>query len=167
MPQAHGKGGVCTLPPIQHGGIQMNAKEMWERFAAQADVRDADYEAWAFGGAPDELADLVCRGIKTATSSACALYKLEQEPLPSAGAYSVILDSNKEAKCVIRTIKVSVVPFCQISEDHAYQEGEGDRSLAHWRAVHEAFFRACLSEAGLPFDENAEVVCEEFAVVYP
>ena len=35
----------------------MNATEMWERYCEKSGVH-ADYEAWAFGGAPDELAEL-------------------------------------------------------------------------------------------------------------
>ena len=32
------------------------------------------------------------------------------------------------------------VPFDEVSKEHAYKEGEGDRSLAYWRDVHEDFF---------------------------
>lgn len=45
-------------------------------------------------------------------------------------------------------------------------EGEGDRSLACWRQVHEDFFRAELAEAGLEFSPEMPVACEEFEVVY-
>ena len=125
------------------------------------------YEAWAFGDAADELAVLVLNGIKTATASAYPLYALEGEDIPKAGQYSVILNSREEAVCIIRTEKVYVVPFHQVDERQAYLEGEGDRSLFYWREVHERFFRSCMAEAGLPFDENMEVVCEEFVRVFP
>lgn len=144
----------------------MRAKEMWERFRRECGAPDAPYAAWSFGGAPDALADLVLRGIKTATASAHALYEAENAPLPAVGDYSVILDSKGEAKCIVRTTRVYVTPFDEVGADHARLEGEGDRSLAHWRAVHEAFFRRELAEAGMTFDPKMKVVCEEFERVY-
>ena len=144
----------------------MNATEMWERYCEKSGVR-ADYEAWAFGGAPDELAELVLNGIKTATASAYPLYEQEQEPLPQVGEYSVILNAKDEAVCVTKTTKVYVVPFREVSADHAYREGENDRSLDSWRAVHRDFFTEEMTAAGLTFDEDMPVVCEEFLRVYP
>ncbi len=144
----------------------MTGPELWAEFAAKTGV-NADYDGWAFGDDPDGLAALVRAGVKTATSSAFPLYQLEGGPLPKTGGYSVILDSREEAVCVIRTTKVYTVPFRAVSPDHARKEGEGDMSLAHWRAVHRRFFARELAGAGLVFDEDMPVVCEEFEVVYP
>ena len=47
----------------------MTAEELWKSSGLEG-----TYEAWAFGEAPDKLADLVVRGIKTATCSAYDLY---------------------------------------------------------------------------------------------
>jgi len=145
----------------------MTAQEMWERFVKEQNISDTEYDAWAFGDDADGLAELVRQGIKTGTSSAYPLYELEGEPLPEASGYSVILDSRDEAVCIIENTKVYVVPFCEVTADHAFKEGEGDRNLAYWRKVHEVFFTECMEEAGLVFDENMKVVCEEFRVVYP
>ncbi len=125
------------------------------------------YEAWAFGGAPDKLADLVLRGIKTATCSAAALYEYEQEPMPGVGDYSVILDSADRAICIIQTIKVYIATYDEVTPRHVWLEGEGDRSLAYWRQVHEEFFTEELQTIGQNFHEKIELVCEEFEVVYP
>ena len=144
----------------------MNATEMWERYCEKSGAH-ADYEAWAFGGAPDELAELVLNGIKTATASAYPLYEQEQEPLPQVGEYNVILNAKDEAVCIIETTKDYVVPFREVSADHAYREGENDRSLGSWRAVHRDFFTEEMTASGLTFDEDMPVVCEEFLRVYP
>lgn len=144
----------------------MTGQELWAEFFAKTGVT-AEYDGWAFGDDPDGLAALVRAGVKTATSSALPLYELEGEPLPEAGACSVLLDGREAAVCVLRTTKVYVVPFRSVSPEHARKEGEGDMSLAHWRAVHRAFFTRELAEAGLSFDEDMPVVCEEFEVVYP
>lgn len=141
---------------------------MWERCFNSGNDRSGSEgcDAWAFGDSPDKLAELVVQGIKTATSSAYELYAIDNEALPQAGECSVILDSHDNAVCVIKTTKVYVTSFNEVSEAHAYKEGEGDRSLAYWREVHEKFFTDCLKEAGLSFSEDMKVVCEEFEVIY-
>ena len=139
----------------------MTAEELWERSELAG-----TYEAWPFGEAPDKLADLVLQGIKTATCSAYDLYQINNEPLPQAGDYSVILNSSEEAVCIIKTIKVYVTEFKNVSEEHAFKEGEGDRSLEYWRKVHESFLTNELAAVHKGFDENTKVVCEEFEVVY-
>ena len=101
------------------------------------------------------------RGIKTATCSAYDLYEIEGEPIPEAGEYSVILDSKDEAVCIIRTTKVTVIPFNAVSEEHAFKEGEGDRSLEYWREVHESFLSRELASVRLEFNEETKVVCED------
>lgn len=146
----------------------MEAKEMWLRFCQKENIDpDTPYEAWAFGSAPDELADLVLRGMKTATASGYDLYALDDsEPMPKAGDYSVILNSREEALCVIRTTKVYAVPFRDVTAEHAFKEGEGDRGLAYWRQVHWDFFMEDFGACGLQFDEERMILCEEFEVVY-
>lgn len=59
-----------------------------------------------------------------------------------------------------------MVPFCEVSEEQAYKEGEGDRSLAYWREVHRAVFTEELKEIGEIFSEEMLVVCEEFEVAF-
>ena len=139
----------------------MNAKQLWDKSGLQG-----EYEAWAFGGDPDGLAALVKTGIKTATCSAYCFYELEEEPLPEVGGYSVILDSHDNAVCIIQTTKVYVGSYATTSPEHAYKEGEGDRSLAYWKKVHEEFFKEELKSITHGFDENMELVYEEFKVVY-
>ena len=144
----------------------MKPEKMWECYCQNNHQINAGYEAWAFGGESNKLAELVVQGVKTATSSLRLLYELEKEALPKAGSYSVIMDSYGDAKCIIKTTNVYVVPFHEVSAAHAYKEGEGDRSLAYWREVHREFFSDCLKEAGLSFRETMDVVCEEFEIVY-
>lgn len=138
----------------------MTAEEMW-----RGSGLTGEYDAWSFGGDPDELSKLVKEGIKTATCSALCFYELEDEPLPEAGEYSVILDSRDNAVCIIKTTEVYITSFDQVSARHAFKEGEGDRSLDHWREVHRRFFAEELKSIGRAFDEGLQVVCEEFEVV--
>ncbi|MCB8556618.1 ASCH domain-containing protein [Streptococcus vestibularis] len=68
---------------------------------------------------------------------------------------------------MIETTKVVVLPFKQVSVDHAYKEGEEDRSLAYWQNIHENFFSKWLHRDGLNFSQVSLVIIEGFRVVYP
>ena len=139
----------------------MTAEEMWKQSGLAG-----EYDAWSFGDDANKLARLVKAGIKTATCSAYCFYEMEEEDLPEAGSYNIILDSDDQAVCITRTTKVYVTPFSQVTADHAFKEGEGDRSLEYWRDVHKSFFTEEMKEVNLPFDEEMKLVCEEFEVVY-
>ena len=139
----------------------MTAEEMWALSGLKG-----KYEAWSYGVAANELADLTNKGIKTATASAYILYQIDGVDIPKVNDYSVILDEDDNAICIIKTIKVTVVPFNKVSEEHAYKEGEGDRSLSYWREVHKRFFLPQMEEAGLSFTDDMLVVCEEFIKVF-
>ena len=145
----------------------MTPQEIWNKYKQINPSIGDEIDAWAFGEEPDLLADLVLKGEKTATASAYDLYALEDEPLPQEGTFDVILDSQNQAVCIVEITKVSVQPFNQVSAQHAFKEGEGDKSLTYWRLVHENFFTDCLGEAGLTFTPESKVVLEEFHKVYP
>ena len=144
----------------------MKAEEMWIEYKKiNKNIKD-EYKAWAFGVDADLLADLVLQGEKTATASAYPLYEIENESLPREGEYNIILDSKENAICIIQTTKVYVEKFKYVSKEHAFKEGEGDKSLSYWRKCHEEFFRMCMNEVGKEFNEDMKVVCEEFEVVF-
>ena len=148
-------------------GEQMKPQEMWNTYKQINPSIGDEIDAWAFGVEADLLADLVLKGEKTATASAYDLYAVDNDPLPQEGTFDVILDSQDQAVCIVEVTKVSVQPFHQVSADHAYKEGEGDKSLAYWRQVHEEVFTEWMSEAGLTFTPDSKVVLEEFRKVYP
>lgn len=145
----------------------MKAKEMFRLFLRKNNLPPTDCEAFAFGADADSLAALVAAGKKTACASAYELYTHENAPLPAVGQYSVVLDSNAEAVCVIKTTLVYVCAFDKVAPLHAAKEGEGDGSLAYWRAVHADFFSRELQQIGSSFSRQTPVVCEEFELVYP
>lgn len=146
----------------------MTGTEMWEAFvSAHPEAAEKPCGIWCYGSsAADELARLTAEGIKTATASAYPLYEREGVLLPEAGEYSVITFTDDTAACVIKTTRVSVVPYKEVSAEHAWLEGEGDRSLAFWRKAHEAFFTEEMREAGMEFTVDMGVVCEEFEVAF-
>lgn len=103
-------------------------------------------------------------GEKTATSSLYMLYN--NEKLPKEGEYNIILNSKNEAKCITKTTKVYLKKFGEVSSEHAYKEGEGDKSLSYWSEVHERFFNECLASYNKKITLNDLVVCEEFELVH-
>jgi len=142
---------------------------LWNTFKAKYPAVSGTYQAWAFGDSEqiaNQLAELVVKGVKTATASNRLLYQHEEEPLPEVGQYSIILDGAGMAVAIVETTSVEVVPFREVTAAHAFLEGEGDRSLAYWRDVHEDFFRRELAEVGLAFSEDIPVVCERFVRVF-
>ena len=145
----------------------MTPEQLWNEYKTINPAIGDDIDAWAFGVEPDQLADLVLKGEKTATASAYDLYQIDGEPIPQAGTFDVILDGQGQAVCIIKVTKVTVVPFNQVSAEHAFKEGEGDKSLAYWRKVHEEVFRPWLEEVGFTFNQDSKVVLEEFHKVYP
>lgn len=144
----------------------MTAQEMWDKYR-KINERATDFEAWKFCGGgqiADELAELAASGEKTATASLYLEYG--DEPLPKVGEYSVILYDDESACCVIKTTKVTLCPFDEVSKEHAFKEGEGDKSLATWRQIHRRFFAPYFESNRLKFDEKTLIVLEEFEVVY-
>lgn len=144
----------------------MNAEQLWNQYKTLNPAIGNAIDAWAFGAEPDLLAQLVLQGRKTATASAYDLYEADHEPLPQEGSYDVILDSHDEAVCIIEITKVAILPFKEVSAEHAFKEGEGDRTLAWWRNVHQQLFTQWFKEAGLTFTQDSLVVLEEFRLVY-
>ena len=150
----------------------MKAEELWAEFCSKRGIDpETPYEAWSFdyeGDDPEVLTKLVAEGKKFGTSSLYDAYEADNvlNKLPKPGDYSVILDSRGEAVCVIRTYDVYIRPFREVPPFHAYAEGEGDRSLAHWRRVHKDFFKVQAIESGVDFTEYSKIVCEKFSLEY-
>lgn len=125
--------------------------------------------AWAFGATPDvadALLALVLDGTKTATAGALWDYEAASEKIPTAGDLSIVLDGAGHPRALIKTTQVDVVPFDEVGEEHAYLEGEDDRTLASWREIHERFFTDH-AEHDRGFDPAMPVVLERFELVYP
>ena len=144
----------------------MSAEELWNLFKQEVDVGDCDeFLARSFPDA-DHAANLILQGEKTAASLAHPLFQEKKDALPHIGGYSVVLDANGGAVCIIQTTKVYVSRFNQINEEHARMEGDSDKSLKAWTKKHRDLFSSQLQEVGLTFSDDMRVLCEEFKVVY-
>jgi uncharacterized protein YhfF len=142
-------------------------EDFWAEFVAATGI-DGPYEAWAFGDESlsdlaTELALLVRDGPKRATAGLAAEYEAENEPLPKTGDLSVILDGRGAPICVIRTTRVETRRLGDVDEAFAWDEGEGDRTLAWWRRAHALFFE----QLGVRVDEDTLMVLERFELLWP
>lgn len=147
-------------------------EDYWQAYLASRPAGSdppGSYEAWCFSDNQkdaDELVELVRAGIKIATSSLLWEYEAENERLPEVGDHSVVTNWAGEPLCIIETREVQERIYDEVDEAFAYDEGEGDRSLAYWRTVHwEAFSRTCATLGRKPA-ENMPLICERFRVVF-
>ena len=140
------------------------AQKYWEMYWAGKE-QPLSVTSWQFGGIPDELAQLVVDGVKTATCSNYLVYELENEPLPKVDDYSIVLNSKDEPVCIIRTSDVKIMPMNEVPLDFTFAEGEGDRTYEHWHKVHIEFFTKELKILGGEFSEEMLLVCERFELI--
>ena len=113
-----------------------------------------DIERWTFDN--DALFDLVRNGIKRGT---CCLWRGDDK-MTSVGSISEIYNSHGET-VRIKTSAVRKCRFRDVDASWARLEGEGDQSLAYWRAVHLNFF----TKTNPDFKETDYLELEEFVVI--
>ena len=121
-------------------------------------------EAGGFGDSSemaDELGKLVLDGVKTAT---CGRYSGEN--LLDYAGLRIVLDGSERPLCLCETVEITVQRFCDVDVQFAFDEGEGDRSLAYWREAHRDFFTRRAEQDDVPFCEDMLLECERFRVLY-
>lgn len=118
----------------------------------------------------DKLVAAILDGSKTATTGVLADYELEGEPLPVVGRRSVVVDSDDRPVAVIEVTEVRTVPLSEVDLKHAVDEGEGNTSVADWRADHEEFWhsaemREAMGDPDFTVTDATIVVLERFRLV--
>jgi uncharacterized protein YhfF len=105
-----------------------------------ADLASLPTAEFAFPGPlRDQLVAAILNGSRTSTTELVADYEHEQESLPEVGNRSVVVDSDDRPVAIIEVTGVRAVPLAQADLAHVLDEGEGDTSVAKWRANHERF----------------------------
>lgn len=145
----------------------MNISIFWEKFVEKyPEYQSYSYTAWQFGVDASHLANLVIQGKKTATTSAYTLYAIDAEHLPKVGDLSIVLSDTNEPMCIIKQRVLKKVPYCEVTAQHAFLEGEGDRTLNYWKKAHAEFFNEEFQKYGLIFNERELMVCETFECLF-
>jgi uncharacterized protein YhfF len=128
--------------------------------AENGDVDWRSLDQFTFGDSPelaDELAELVLAGKKRATCGAAS-----DGPSTKVGKRMVMLDGSAVPRSVIETVELTQRHFDEVDEAFAFDEGEGDRTLALWRRAHRNYFgRQGTYAADMP------LYCERFRLVAP
>ena len=146
--------------------------QYWGPFlAANPEIaRDTSFQVWYFGNTMEmstKLAELVISGKKTATASLVKMNALEPEKAPVEHGYSVVMDFEGSPMCIIQTAEIRHLPFNEVDANFAFDEGESDRSLDHWRSGHWDYFAREAAENGFDFDETSIICCERFRLLFP
>jgi uncharacterized protein YhfF len=125
-------------------------------------------DVFAFGSDPAlaaALAHLVVKGHKRGTTGWVEAAEREGVAVPRAGLVSIITDGFGYPQCAIQTERVEHLRFAEITAEHAWTEGQGDRTLDDYRESHLRYFHAEAARHGLVFTENAVVFFEHFRVL--
>ncbi|MEU4517294.1 ASCH domain-containing protein [Amycolatopsis sp. NPDC024027] len=118
----------------------------------------------------DKLVAAILRGEKTSTTGLVAEYEKYGEELPVVGERELMIDSAGVGVAILETTEVRVLPLSEVDLQHALDEGEGDKSVAEWRAGHTQYWqsaemRAVLEDPEFTVDDTTMVVASRFVVV--
>ena len=122
------------------------------------DVDWRSLEQFSFGDNPrlaQELVELVLVGKKRATCWAAS-----EGPKTQVGKRWVVLDGSGVPVAVIETTELTRRGFSEVDEAFAFDEGEGDCTLAFWRQAHRNYF----GRQGT-FSPDMLLYCERFRLV--
>jgi uncharacterized protein YhfF len=115
-------------------------------------------DRFAFGDNPelaDALLELVLAGKKRATCWAAS-----EGEKTHIGKLWVVLDGAGRPAAAIETTGLELRRFGEVDAAFAFAEGEGDRTLAHWREAHRRYF----TRRG-EFAPDVLLWCERFRLV--
>ncbi len=145
-------------------------QKFWVEFCEENQIdAETPYQTWYFGSTSEmakELLELVLEGKKTATASLVWSYDKNPQDVPVQNGLSVVTDFEGNPKCVLQITEIRVLPFNEVDEKFAFDEGEGDQSLDYWREVHWDFFAKECIELGKNPDLEMPIICERFKLLY-
>lgn len=142
----------------------------WDGFKEESGVTGGFQGAWGFGDTPrlgNELLELVLEGKKTACTTLVKEMEVEGYPEPTVGEYNILLDGAGKPRAIIKTVSLRRLKFSEVDEEHAYREGEDERTLEAYRREHTGYYTRRGNALGFKFDEDMEVILERFELVYP
>lgn len=115
-------------------------------------------------GACNYLLGLVLEGKKKATSSSLWGCEIDGTKVPKEGDLSIITYWDGTPGCLVRTTRIRIIPYKEITFEIARLEGEDD-CLESWQKNHERFFAEEGKKVGYQFSEEMPVIFEEFEVI--
>ena len=118
----------------------------------------------------DQLVAAILSGAKTSTSGLVLAYERDNEPFPKVGQRMAVVDSGDRPIAAIEVTEVRVVRLADVDLQHALDEGEGDGSVAQWRAGHERFWHSAqvrmeLGDPSFTVNDDTLVLAQRFRLV--
>jgi len=156
-----------VLPtPVRADGVI----EFWEGCLSALSPPPADgfYRVRSIGGTPgsiEAITNLILSGDKTGTFTSPWIYEDDRSLTPVVGGYSVLTDSKKAPRAVLKTTGLLMLPFNRITEKETALDGPAIRSLDLWRPIHVKFFTGEVTARGRVFAADMPVTVEKFEVV--
>lgn len=144
--------------------------DFWEKVKSETGITGGFLDAWGFGDNPDlmdELLGYVLEGIKRTSTSLLKENELEGWPEDNVGNYNIILNGKDDPVAVIKTVSVRRVKYREVDADHAYWEGEGDRTLKTYFMEHDKYYERIGETRGFEFNKDMLVDLVRFELVYP
>lgn len=145
-------------------------RAFWEKIKSEKKLEGEYKDAFGFGDSKElknELIELVLEGSKRATTSLVKEMEILGDLTPTVGDYNILLDGDNKPRAVMKTIDTRLMKFRDVPEEHAWVEGEDDRTLKAWKEEHTKYWRRVGKRLGFEFNEDMEVILERFELVYP
>jgi len=108
-----------------------------------------------------ELVGLVLSGPKRATAGLLSDYEIEGEALETVGERLVLVGDDGGRVGLVEITGVDVVPFIEVTDEFAEEEGEGFAGHLDWATAHRAFWE----RIGRRIDDRTPVVCLRFKLL--
>lgn len=144
--------------------------DFWLKVKDETGITGSFADAWGFGDNPeliDELFGYMLSGIKRTSTSLCIETELEDWLEPKVGEFNIILDGKDKLAAVIKSISTRNVKYRDVDADHAYWEGEDDRTLKSYFREHDKYYKRHGEALIFEFNRDMEVILERFKLVYP
>lgn len=122
-----------------------------------------------YGDSPElsrSLLAMIRSGQKRAGTGLVWLHEHEGVPWGTVGDIEIVLTHDHQPSVVTQITRVQVMPYGQVDAEYAAIEGEGDGSLAYWRAAHWDYFSRVCQQIGKTPTEQMLVVCSCFKLLH-
>ncbi|MBO0477660.1 ASCH domain-containing protein [Vagococcus sp. DIV0080] len=119
-----------------------------------------------FGSERDEqtyLAHLVLDGVKIATSSLKELQELMTKPKTSLNDRWIIQNGWAEEVCQVDVTTVELIPFGEVTERFAIDEGDG--SYENWYNIHSHYYQQLLNKYDRVLSDETILECVYFKLI--
>jgi uncharacterized protein YhfF len=110
----------------------------------------------------DRLTSAALEGKKIATGALLQQeYLDQQEPVELPGERQVLLGGDGGTAAIIEITRVETHCFSDVPWEFARDEGEGFKSIEHWRTGHRSYYE----REGINISDDALFVCVWFQIV--